>query len=52
MWRYDKYVESPIFPAGLGYESVGIVDAVGKDVTGFAAGDTVVALHLMVRLRV
>jgi NADPH:quinone reductase-like Zn-dependent oxidoreductase len=41
MWRNDKYVESPIFPAGLGYESAGIVDAVGKDVTGFAAGDTV-----------
>src|SRR3979490_2488984 len=41
MWRSDKYVESPIFPAGLGYESAGIVDAVGKDVTGFALGDTV-----------
>jgi NADPH:quinone reductase-like Zn-dependent oxidoreductase len=21
MWRNDKYVESPIFPAGLGYEA-------------------------------
>src|ERR1700684_2801768 len=41
MWRNDKYVESPIFPAGLGYESAGIVDAVGKDVTGFAVGDIV-----------
>src|ERR1700674_4767607 len=41
MWRNDKYVESPIFPAGLGYEAAGIVDAVGKDVTGFAAGDAV-----------
>src|SRR5260221_1609269 len=41
MWRKDKYVESPILPAGLGYDSAGIVDAVGKDVTGFAAGDTV-----------
>src|SRR5271167_1667238 len=41
MWRNDKYVESPIFPAGLGYESAGIVDAVGKDITGFAVGDIV-----------
>ena len=41
MWRNDKYVESPLFPAGLGYESAGVVDAVGKDVTEFAVGDAV-----------
>jgi NADPH:quinone reductase-like Zn-dependent oxidoreductase len=34
MWRSDQYVESPKYPAGLGYESAGIVDAVGKDVKG------------------
>jgi NADPH:quinone reductase-like Zn-dependent oxidoreductase len=41
MWRNDKYTESPIFPAGLGYDCAGIVDAVGKDVTGLAVGDIV-----------
>src|SRR5580700_2834828 len=42
MWRVDDYIE-PVkkFPAGLGYEAAGIVEAVGKDVTGFAAGDEV-----------
>src|ERR1700681_3935894 len=41
MWRNDKYVEPVKFPAGLGCEAAGVVDAVGKDVTDFAAGDTV-----------
>jgi NADPH:quinone reductase-like Zn-dependent oxidoreductase len=41
MWRNDKYVESPIFPAGLGYEAAGVVNAVGRDVTDFEVGDTV-----------
>src|SRR5256712_11555927 len=41
MWRNDAYIEPVKFPAGLGYEAAGIVDAVGKDVTGFAAGDEV-----------
>jgi NADPH:quinone reductase-like Zn-dependent oxidoreductase len=41
MWRNDKYVESPIFPAGLGYDAAGIVDAVGAGVTDFAVGEAV-----------
>jgi NADPH:quinone reductase-like Zn-dependent oxidoreductase len=41
MWRNDKYVEPVIFPAGLGYEAAGFVDAVGKEVAGIAVGDTV-----------
>jgi NADPH:quinone reductase-like Zn-dependent oxidoreductase len=41
MWRNDKYTEAVKFPAGLGYEAAGIVDAVGKDVTDLAVGDSV-----------
>ncbi|WP_042876269.1 zinc-dependent alcohol dehydrogenase family protein [Cupriavidus necator] len=41
MWRADEYIEPVKFPAGLGYEAAGIVDAVGRDVTVFAVGDEV-----------
>jgi NADPH:quinone reductase-like Zn-dependent oxidoreductase len=41
MWRNDKYIEPVKFPAGLGYEASGIVDAVGKDVVGIEAGEAV-----------
>jgi hypothetical protein len=27
MWRQDDYIEPVKFPAGLGYEAAGIVDA-------------------------
>jgi NADPH:quinone reductase-like Zn-dependent oxidoreductase len=41
MWRLDDYIEPVKFPAGLGYEAAGIVDAVGANVTGIAVGDEV-----------
>jgi NADPH:quinone reductase-like Zn-dependent oxidoreductase len=41
MWRLDDYIEPVQFPAGLGYEAAGIVDAVGTDVAGIAIGDAV-----------
>ena len=41
MWRNDKYVAPVKFPAGLGYEAAGIVDAVGDSVTDFAVTDIV-----------
>lgn len=39
MYRMGMYLETPIFPAGLGYEAAGIVEAVGAEVSGFAVGD-------------
>jgi NADPH:quinone reductase-like Zn-dependent oxidoreductase len=41
MWRNDKYTEPVKFPAGLGYDAAGIIDAVGKDVADVAVGDAV-----------
>jgi NADPH:quinone reductase-like Zn-dependent oxidoreductase len=41
MWRTDIYIEPVKFPAGLGYEAAGVVDAVGPGVSGIAVGDDV-----------
>jgi NADPH:quinone reductase-like Zn-dependent oxidoreductase len=41
MFRGGQYLEAPIFPAGLGYEAAGAVQAVGQGVRGFAVGDAI-----------
>ncbi|WP_395678708.1 zinc-dependent alcohol dehydrogenase family protein [Inquilinus sp.] len=41
MFRTGHYPEAPEFPARLGYEAAGVVEALGPGVTGFAAGDAV-----------
>ena len=41
MWRVDDYIEPVTFPAPMGYEAAGVVDAVGADVNGIAVGDRV-----------
>jgi len=41
MFRQGMYLEQPKLPAGLGYESAGVVTAIGTAVTGFKVGDSV-----------
>ncbi|MDB6145105.1 MAG: zinc-dependent alcohol dehydrogenase family protein [Pseudomonas sp.] len=41
MWRKGAYVEEVRLPARLGYESAGIVEAIGEAVTHVAVGDAV-----------
>lgn len=41
MYRSGQYVISPRFPAMLGYEAAGVVEAVGANVSDIAPGDRV-----------
>lgn len=41
MFRSGPYVEDPEFPARLGYEGAGVVNAIGAGVTGIEIGDSV-----------
>ena len=41
MFRTGTYLEAPAFPARLGLEAAGVVDAIGPDVAGINLGDRV-----------
>src|SRR6201999_1367971 len=41
MFRRGQYLETPEFPAVLGYEAAGVVDAVGPGVKGLEVGQAV-----------
>ncbi len=41
MFRSGQYLEEPKFPARLGYEAAGTVEAIGEGVEGFEVGDAV-----------
>lgn len=40
LFRHGSYIETPSFPAGLGLEASGVVEAVGGDVADLKPGDT------------
>ncbi|WP_068469385.1 zinc-dependent alcohol dehydrogenase family protein [Candidatus Protochlamydia phocaeensis] len=41
MFRSGKYLQSPKFPARIGYEASGIVESIGPDVKNLSPGDVV-----------
>lgn len=41
MFREGQYLQKPDFPARIGYEAAGIVDAIGSNVTDIKIGDRV-----------
>ena len=41
MFRTGFYDEQPVFPARLGYEAAGVIEAVGENVHGLSVGDAV-----------
>ena len=44
MFRQGVYVVPPELPSAIGAEAVGIVEALGGDVSGFSVGDRVTAV--------
>jgi NADPH:quinone reductase-like Zn-dependent oxidoreductase len=43
-FRAGQYFETPLFPARIGYEAAGVIEALGPDVTQAAIGDAVCTL--------
>jgi len=41
LWRQGAYCEGPVFPAQIGYEAAGVVEAVGPEVKYLKVGDQV-----------
>jgi NADPH:quinone reductase-like Zn-dependent oxidoreductase len=41
LFRSGQYLEAATYPARIGYEAAGVVDAVGEDVEAFRPGDVV-----------
>jgi NADPH:quinone reductase-like Zn-dependent oxidoreductase len=44
MYRTGRYVIEPTFPATMGYEASGVIDAVGPEVSGLSVGDSVAVI--------
>lgn len=44
LFRSGTYIETPAFPSGLGLEAAGVVESVGRDVTGFSERDRVAVI--------
>lgn len=44
MYRSGTYIIDPVFPARLGSEAAGVIDAVGPGVTGLSPGDRVAVI--------
>ncbi|RJU09886.1 alcohol dehydrogenase [Xanthomonas campestris] len=44
MYRSGRYVIEPSFPATMGYEASGVIDAVGQGVSNLAVGDAVAVI--------
>lgn len=41
MWRSNEYIETPLFPARIGYEGAGLVESIGEGVEGLKVGDAI-----------
>jgi NADPH:quinone reductase-like Zn-dependent oxidoreductase len=41
MWRNGEYIETPRFPARIGYEASGLIESIGEGVEGLKVGDAI-----------